>query len=53
MNNFKLRRERLLQALPDHSLVILSSGKLIKQSEDAFYDFFVMPALAAEGDIVT
>lgn len=41
MNNFKLRREKLLKDLPDHSLVIFYAGNLIKSTGDNYYDFCV------------
>lgn len=41
MNNFSERRKRLMEALPDQSVVILAAGNEIKSSEDATYPFYL------------
>lgn len=41
MKYLKERRNKLLASLKEHSLLLLYSGNLKRQSEDANYDFFV------------
>jgi len=41
MNNFKARREKLIDLIEDKSIVILFSNSIRKQSEDSTYPFYI------------
>ncbi|MCQ2753187.1 MAG: Xaa-Pro peptidase family protein [Bacilli bacterium] len=41
MNYLIARRKKLLNALPDHALLLLSSGQIIKASQDNNYPFYL------------